>query len=131
VTLVAGTADRIAPYAGGRMAWWARKLFKVDGTALSAPETAGYFAARNGIHSTPVTVTLHTGEGRRARTRTTRTDYRAAGVPAVSLVTVVGGGHTVPAVKAGPAILGATGRDLTIDRIVEQMLDTIGDSSPL
>lgn len=130
VTLVAGTADPIAPYAGGRMAWWARKIFKVDGTVLSAEATAAYFAARNGIHSVPTTVALPSPPGRRRRTRTTRTDYRADGLPEVSLITVVGGGHTVPAAKAAPAILGATGRALTIDRIVEEMLDKVGRGIP-
>ncbi|WP_345800226.1 alpha/beta fold hydrolase [Microbacterium sp. AZCO] len=122
VTIVAGTADPIVPYSGGRMRWWARKLFKIDGAALSAEATADYFASRNGIRATPTIETLPAAS---RRTRTTRTDYRADGRPSVSLVTVIGGGHTVPAAKAGPAVVGATGHDLTIDRIVSQMLDEV------
>lgn len=124
VTIVAGTADRISRYDGGRFAWWARALFKVDGTTLSAEATAAYFASRNGIRAAPVRSIVHPA-GPRGRTTTTRTEYRDGEHPPVSLVTVAGGGHTVPAAKAAPAILGATGRDLTIDRIVEEMLDAL------
>lgn len=122
VTVVAGTADRIVPYDGGRMAWWARKIFKIDGTALSAPATAAYFAARNGIRSAPTELEL---PGSGGRTRTRRMDYHADGVPDVSLITVEGGGHTIPAAQAAPAVLGATGHDYTIDQIVGEMIDKV------
>jgi polyhydroxybutyrate depolymerase len=89
VTIVAGTADRIIRYDGGRFAWWARRLFKVEGTSMSAEATVAYFAARNGIGSAPVHRTL-TALAPGGRTRTRRTDYREAGRPPVSLVTIVG-----------------------------------------
>ncbi|MCM3696030.1 alpha/beta hydrolase family esterase [Microbacterium oleivorans] len=124
VTIVAGTADPIAPYRGGRMAWWARTLFRVDGHSLSAPATAQYFAARAGVTTEPRVVPIPPARAGQ-RTRTTRTDYGDGDAPMVSLVTVEGGGHTVPAAKPGPAIVGATGQDLTIDTLVEEMLDRI------
>lgn len=53
VAIVAGTADWIVLFEGGRMGWWARRLFRVDGDNLAAEQTARYFAARNGLADTP------------------------------------------------------------------------------
>ncbi|WBU37294.1 alpha/beta hydrolase family esterase [Homoserinibacter sp. YIM 151385] len=125
IAIVAGTSDRIVPYDGGRMAWWARKLFAVDGTALSAVESAEYFAARNGIRTAPALSGIPSADGRTSRVAMERADYGQPGAPTVTLVTVRGGGHTVPAEKAAPAVLGRTGRDLTIDRLTEEVLDRL------
>jgi polyhydroxybutyrate depolymerase len=129
LTLVAGTADRIVPYGGGEMARWARTVFKVGGTALSAAETADYFAARNGIDPEPETalVPARDPEGARRGGRTTmeRTSYRQAGRAPVTLVTVHGGGHTVPGRTPAPRILGRTGSDLAIDEMVSELLDGV------
>jgi len=119
VTIVAGDADPVVPYAGGRMPWWARKLFRVDGTALSAPATAAYFAGRNAIAAEP---TAHDLPPRSGGSTTTVTEYRQDGRAPVTLVTVRGGGHTVPSHHPGPRLVGRTGDALTIDEIVEQML---------
>lgn len=119
VTIVAGDADPVVPYGGGRMAWWARTLFRVDGTALSAPDTAAYFAGRNAITTPPIAQLLPTQSG---RTTTEVLDYREHGRVPVTLVTVHGGGHTVPSHHAGPRLVGRTGDDLTIDAIVERLL---------
>jgi polyhydroxybutyrate depolymerase len=96
VLLIHGTKDPIISYAGGEMSWWARALFKVGGRARSMPATAAYFAARNGITADPAVA--RTGE-------IERTDYRQDGHPPVTLITVHGGGHTVPGPpsSAGPA----------------------------
>jgi polyhydroxybutyrate depolymerase len=115
VTLVLGDADRIVPYAGGRMAWWARAAFRIDGRALSAGTTAAYFANRNDSASEPTSRVLPHRSG---RTTTEVHDYGKG----VTLVTVHGGGHTVPSHHPGPAIVGRTGDDFTIDEIVEQLL---------
>ncbi|WP_174522993.1 alpha/beta hydrolase family esterase [Herbiconiux solani] len=123
VTLVAGTADRIVPYKGGRMAWWARAIFKVGGVALSAPATAEYFARRNGVTAVPTVVDVPASPGMRRRPRTEETTYREPGRPPVTFYTVHGGGHTVPAAKPAPAVLGRTGAGRRIDDIV---LDTVG-----
>ncbi len=119
VTIVAGDADPIVPYGGGRMAWWARTLFRVGGTALSATDTAIYFAGRNAITAAPSARTL---PARSARTTTELLDYRQEGREPVTLVTVHGGGHTVPSHHPGPRLVGRTGDALTIDEIVEQLL---------
>jgi len=119
VTIVAGDADPIVPYGGGHMAWWARTLFRVDGTALSAPATAAYFAARNAITAEP---TVHAVPGGSGSTSTEVLGYRQDGRAPVTLVTVHGGGHTVPSHHPGPRLVGRTGDALTIDQIVEQLL---------
>lgn len=104
VLLLHGTADRIVPYQGGEMAAWARFAFRVGGEMLSTPETAAYFARRNGITAPPVTVDLPGG--------ISRTDHRQDGHAAVRLYTVHGGGHTVPGPHPAPRLVGRTSRDL-------------------
>jgi len=126
VILVAGTADRIVPYEGGRMAWWARAMFKVGGVALSAPATAAYFARRNGITAAPTAELLPASPATRRRPRMEETTYREPGRPLVTLYTVHGGGHTVPGVKPAPAVLGRTGADRRIDDIVLEALGALG-----
>lgn len=122
IVLVAGTADRIVPYEGGRMAWWARKAFKVGGVALSAHATAEYFAHRNGLRAAPAVRLLPSRAAGRNAPRMEETSYREAGRPPVTLYTVIGGGHTVPAAVAAPAVLGRTGTDRTIDELVSDVI---------
>lgn len=123
VAIIAGTADRIVPFEGGRMAWWARALFKVDGTALSAPETAEYLARRNGITAAPAVTLLPEHPGARRGTRVETTAYRGEGSAPVTLYTVQGGGHTVPGPTAAPFVLGRTADAPSIDEIVAGVLD--------
>jgi polyhydroxybutyrate depolymerase len=110
VLLIHGTKDRIIPYGGGEMAAWARLAFRVGGGMLSAPETAAYFARRNGITAPPVTTALPSGS--RARTTVSRTDHRQDGHAPVTLFTVHGGGHTIPGPHPSPALMGRTATDL-------------------
>ncbi|TPW76838.1 PHB depolymerase family esterase [Schumannella sp. 10F1B-5-1] len=128
VAVVAGTADRIVPFGGGRMARWARTVFRVDGTALSAPETAAYFARRNGITASPVERTVNAPAPRRRRRDRApmrRADFRADGRAPVTLFTVDGGGHTVPGPKRAPALLGRTGRAIGVAEIVREVLGSV------
>lgn len=122
VTLVHGTADRIAPFEGGRMAWWARALFRVGGTTLSSPATVEYFARRNGITGAPTVTSLPRRGTRDRGTRVERTAYREEGHAPVTLYTVIGGGHTVPSPKPAPAIVGRTATDISIRDIVSEMI---------
>ena len=126
VTLVAGTADRIVPYQGGRMAWWARKVFRVGGVALSAPATAEYCAHRNGITTAPTVTPL---PARSSGTRMEQTTYRETGRPPVTLYTVMGGGHTVPGATPAPAVLGRTGVDRGLDEMVSDVIAVAARSS--
>lgn len=118
VALVSGTADRIVPFEGGRMAWWARAMFQVGGVALSVPATAEYFARRNGITAPPVVTELPARSTGRRRSSMVETSYREPGHPPVTLYTVRGGGHTIPGPQPAPAFLGRTGADRAVDEIV-------------
>ncbi|GAB3060405.1 alpha/beta hydrolase family esterase [Sediminivirga luteola] len=109
VLLVHGTKDPIVPYDGGRMSGLAEHLLRVGGTTLSAPDTAAYFARRNLINSPPQTERIPDASAG-DRTRLERTDYREPGRPPVRLVTVHGGGHTVPGPGRPPRILGHISR---------------------
>jgi len=123
ITLIHGTTDPIIPFQGGRMPWWARKVFKVDGVSLSAPATAEYFARRNGISATPeVTALPHRGAKRRP-TRVERATYSEPNKSPVTFYTVIDGGHTVPSPKPGPAVVGRTATDISIDEVVSDLID--------
>ncbi|WP_298461542.1 PHB depolymerase family esterase [uncultured Cellulomonas sp.] len=122
VLLVHGTADRVVPYAGGRVPWWVRRVFHVDGLSASAPATAAYLARRNGITGPPVTGAVEPppGPARRATGRGLRAEaltYARDGRPPVVLVTVHGGGHTVPGPRRGPRRLGRTATVPTADLV--------------
>jgi polyhydroxybutyrate depolymerase len=120
VLLIHGTKDRIVPYRGGEMAAWARFTFRVGGAMLSAPETAAYFARRNGITAPPVTTELPSRDGGPARTTVTRTDHRQDGHAPVTLYTVHGGGHTIPGPKPSPALMGRTATSLHATRAIAE-----------
>lgn len=109
VMLIHGTKDPLVPYEGGMASLWG---FRPRGLGRSALETAEYYAARNAITAEPTSRHLpHRPES--GRTSVTRTDYRAAGRPPVTLYTVEGGGHVIPGPKKAPWIMGRTTRDLT------------------
>ena len=125
VVLFHGTKDRIVPYGGGPMAAWARFAFKVGGSLLSAPETAAYFAARNGITAPPITIDLPHRAGPTSLSRTpvsrtsvSRTDYRQDGHAPVTLYTAHGGGHTIPGAKPSPRLMGRTAADVHVTEAI-------------
>ena len=97
-----GTRDPLVPYGGGMASLWG---FRPRGLGLSAPATADYFAARNGITTAPASRRLDP-KGSTRRTTVERTDYRQAGRAPVTLFTIHGGGHVVPGPKQAPRIMG-------------------------
>jgi polyhydroxybutyrate depolymerase len=109
VMFVHGTDDPITPYAGGMA-----KMLRISprGLGLSAPETAAYYARRNGITTPPTVTQLTPAPG---PTRAERSDYRQAGHPPVTLYTVHGGGHSIPGPKSAVPrfLMGRT--DHTLD----------------
>ncbi|MFI5925206.1 alpha/beta hydrolase family esterase [Micromonospora sp. NPDC051543] len=117
VLLINGTKDRIVTYAGGAYSWWARLVFKVGGRNLSAPESAAYFAAGNGITVQPTVTKLPAVN---AATSIERTEYRQPGHPSVALYTVHGGGHTIPGPAKAPAVLGRTNQDVRTARLIDE-----------
>ncbi|MFL5997271.1 MAG: alpha/beta hydrolase family esterase [Streptomyces sp.] len=120
VVLIHGTKDRIVPYAGGELSWWAQKLFKVGGSSLSAPATAAYFAEHNDITGEPVSSRVQKRAGSAGRTSIERTVYQKQGRPPVVLYTVHEGGHTIPAPVKAPALLGRTNQDINTAQVVEE-----------
>ncbi|RKQ88217.1 polyhydroxybutyrate depolymerase [Solirubrobacter pauli] len=125
--LIHGTKDRIVPYEGGELAWWARALFKVGGSNLSMPQTAAYFAAANGLDVAPTTAVVASD----GATTVERLEYRAGGRPPVVLYTVIGGGHTIPGPKAAPFIVGRTSTAVdTATLLTQHFLDgAVGEAS--
>ncbi|WP_287931588.1 hypothetical protein [Arthrobacter sp.] len=109
VLLIHGTRDRVVPYRGEGTLWgrWARN------PGPSAPDTAQYFADRNGITEPPVeTVLPHRAESGRTWVRVRR--YTQERRLPVTLYTVVGGGHVVPnRRKRAIFVLGRTTQDLS------------------
>ncbi|MEU8819919.1 dienelactone hydrolase family protein [Actinoplanes sp. NPDC048796] len=116
VLLIHGTKDPIVKYEGGQFSWWARKVFKIGGRSLSAPQTAAYFAARNGITAAPTTTKLPAAD---AKTFVERTEYREPGHPPVALYTVHGGGHTIPGPAQAPAVMGRTNQDVRTAQLID------------
>ena len=87
---------------------------------LSAPETAAYFAARNGITAAPVTADLPARAGQPGRTSVSRTDYRQDGHAPVTLYTVHGGGHTIPGATPSPRLMGRTATDVYVTEAIAE-----------
>ncbi|AZM64496.1 MULTISPECIES: alpha/beta hydrolase family esterase [unclassified Streptomyces] len=110
VMLVHGTKDPLVPYNGGMASMWG---FKPRGLGLSAPETARYYAQRNGIGGAPVTEDLV--PAKQSRTSVQALHYRDPGHAPVSLYTVTGGGHTIPGTRKAPFVMGRT--DMTFDTV--------------
>jgi polyhydroxybutyrate depolymerase len=118
VLLVHGTKDPIAAYGGGELGWVLRRVFQVEGRTLSAPETAAYFAAHNGITAEPTTTPVPVAKGPGVK----RTEYRQDGRPPVILCTVVGGGHTVPGPGRAPFVVGRSTHEVDAADLVAEHL---------
>ena len=118
---VAGTADPIAPYAGGA----SRML---DGRPLgitdSARGTAAQFALVAGYKSAGQRSSLgdRDGDGKTA----VETDlWRSAQLPSIQLYTIHGGGHTIPQKQLRfPAAYGATSGDIDIATVTLEFMRT-------
>lgn len=82
--------------------------FRPRGRGLSAPDTARYFAVRNGITSAPETEAdpAHSD----ANVAIEHAYYRESGHQPVTLHTMRGGGHVIPGPRAAPFIMGRTPR---------------------
>lgn len=119
VVLIHGTRDPIVPYAGGIASLFG---FRPRGPGLSAPDTAAYYARRNGITAAPTTSLLPHRSGSRGTT-VHRTRFAQRDTHPVALYTVNGGGHVVPnPVRRGPRILGRSTRDIDAGELVATTL---------
>lgn len=120
VVVVHGTRDPIVPYDGGTASLFG---FRPRGTGLSAPDTAAYYARRNGIGTPPVTERLPHDPGS-GRTSVSLTRWAEPGHHPVALYTVHGGGHTVPNRRhRAVRLLGRTTHDLDAGSVVRRLLD--------
>ena len=117
-----GTADPVNPYEGGLV-----EIFgdASRGTVRSSVETAEYWAGLAGYNE---------AGGYRAwpkqvaddETSVASTDWSAPGRVPVSLVTIVGGGHTVPnPVFNLPRIIGPTSHQLDGPEIIWEFFDRV------
>lgn len=95
VFLVNGTEDPINPYDGGPVIMPAALGGAGLGAVRSSRDTARYFAARNGHSSSPHLLRGADRDGDPA-TRSVWSMWTSPGRPAVALVTIEGGGHTIP-----------------------------------
>jgi polyhydroxybutyrate depolymerase len=123
VLIIHGTKDPLVPYSGGMASLWG---LRPRGTGLSAPQTADYYADRNGITAPPTHRTIpHAPDS--GPTSVTASDYRQDGHAPVVLYTVTNGGHTVPnpTRKALP-ILGRTTRDINAADVLWQFAGVPG-----
>ena len=91
VLIMNGTSDPIVPFGGGRST-------TSGATVRSTQATADYFVKLNGQTSPPKTTRLPHRDPSDP-TSVDRTVWNDAGKPEVVLVTVNGGGHTVPIAK--------------------------------
>lgn len=119
VMLVHGTRDFVVSYQGeGRLPW---NLGRSAGP--SAPQTATYFAKRNGIAGPALSRVLPHRQAR-DKTSVALTEYREADKAPVSLFTVFGGGHVIPTKGMRLSTLaGRTTQDLDV---VEEMIKFFG-----
>lgn len=119
--LMNGTDDPMNPYAGGEVAMFG--ILASRGMVLSSDDTAAYFAGLAGHAGEPATESLpdvDPGDG----TRIVRRSWRGDGGPPVELVTIEGGGHTVPHAESRlPRILGRTSRDADAATLIWNFFD--------
>jgi len=114
-----GTADPLAPFQGGPVTVHGRLA---RGQHLSAPATAAYFAARNGITTEPrVTRLPHIGDFGKPTT-ITRYDYSADGVAPVRFYAIGGGGHVIPNPRHRPSqwFMGPTTGDVVAAEVIAE-----------
>ena len=110
VLLLNGDADPVSPYEGGDT--WALGSFNRRGAVQSALATAGYFSKLAGFTEPPFEHRYPDNDPADG-TVASRMVWSAGDRPEVDLITIHGGGHTIPhPAKVMPRILGRTSHDL-------------------
>jgi polyhydroxybutyrate depolymerase len=115
VVLFHGTKDPLVPYAGGMASIFG---LKPRGLGLSAPQTAAYFAERNGISVAPEVRMLPSRLGTAPTVELT--EYHQSGHPEVRLYTIEGGGHVIPAPHRSPPPMGHTTKELVATEVIAE-----------
>lgn len=110
VLLLNGDADPVSPYEGGEIA--SVGSFNRRGAVQSAEDTARYFSRLAGFVEPPFEHRYPDNDPADG-TVASRMVWSAGDRPEVNLITIHGGGHTIPhPVKAMPRILGRTSHDV-------------------
>lgn len=111
VLVINGTGDPINPYEGGEVSFY--RFFVRRGTVVSTMDTVRYWAAVAGHAGEPSREPIPDADPADGAAAT-RLTWASAERPEVSLVSVQGGGHTIPHPRAAlPRILGRTCRDFS------------------
>ena len=118
---VHGTKDPLVPYSGGMASMWG---FRPRGKGLSAPETAARYAERNGITEKPVILEVL----RQGRLWLEQTEYHQPDHSSVVLVTVHGGGHTIPGPRKAPLFMGRTDHGFDTVRAIAEFANLATDA---
>jgi polyhydroxybutyrate depolymerase len=92
IMLVAGTADTINPYHGGKVSLFGLKQV---GTCISAVDTAKYFLVANNIKGEPEITNLQTDK-KGSSLPVKLQSWRSSGTPFVELCSIKDGGHVIP-----------------------------------
>jgi polyhydroxybutyrate depolymerase len=119
VVLIEGTADPINPYLGGRVS-----LYGIGnrGTVLSAWKSAEWFAHRYGLDPVPSPERVL-----KQGTLTATWQDWGGSRPLVRLITIQGGGHTIPkAARPAPKII--VGHTFRSDALIEGAWEMISGS---
>jgi polyhydroxybutyrate depolymerase len=110
VLLINGDEDPVSPYEGGAV--WSVGLFNRRGAVLSAFATVDYFRTLAGYPALPFEHRYPDGDPLDG-TVASRRLWSAGDRPEVDLITIYGGGHTLPhPQKSMPRILGRTSHDV-------------------
>ena len=128
VLIIAGTADPVSPYKGGkaRLLWRLLILRSKGVPYLSAAETARFWADANHCAGDPITTPLPIANSS-DRTRVRQTVYSGGAAPVV-LYTVEGGGHTWPGGwQYMPAFfIGKASRQLDACQVIWEFFQSLG-----
>lgn len=119
VVTMHGTADPLAPFDGGPVSVHG---YLPRGQHLSAPATAAYFAARNGITTDPSATRLpHLGDSGKS-SNVIRYDYSADGAAPVRFYAIEGGGHVIPNPYRHPSrcFMGPTVHDFVAADVIAE-----------
>ncbi len=110
VMVIDGTEDPVSPYDGGEI--WSLGSFNRRGAVRSAEATAGYFSDLAGYAEPPFEHRYPDADPRDG-TVASRRVWSLENRPEVDLITIHGGGHTIPhPVKRMPRIFGRTSHDI-------------------
>lgn len=110
VMVIDGTEDPVSPYEGGEI--WSLGSFNRRGAVQSAEATAGYFSDLAGYAEPPFEHRYPDADPRDG-TVVSRRVWSLENRPEVDLITIHGGGHTIPhPVKRMPRIFGRTSHDI-------------------